>query len=35
MYISNYYKDNKLYYEYYDLYTYEKTGEVLVGGNYE
>lgn len=35
MYMKDYYKDSKLYYEYYDLYSYEKTGEVLVGGSYE
>ena len=35
MYMNNYYKDNKLYFEYYDLYSYEKTSEVLVGGIYE
>ena len=34
MYMNDHYKDNKLYYEYYDLYSYEKIGEVLVGGNY-
>ena len=35
MYMNDYYKDNKLYYEYYDLYSYEKINEVVVGGNYE
>jgi len=35
MYMKDYYKDNKLYYEYYDLYSYEKIGEVLVGGKDE
>ena len=35
MYMNNYYKDNKLYFEYYDVYSYEIINEVLVGGSYE
>lgn len=35
IYIKDYYKDNKLYYEYYDLYSYEKVSSILVGGSYE
>ena len=35
MYMRDYYKDNKLHYEYFDLYSYEKINEVLVGGVYE
>ena len=34
MYINDYYKDKKLVYEYYDLYSYDKISEVLVGGTY-
>ena len=34
MYMNDYYKDNKLYYEYYDLYSYEKIDTEIVGGNY-
>ena len=34
-YMNDYYKDGKLYYEYYDLYSYEKINEVLVGGKDE
>ena len=32
MYMKDYYKGNKLYYVYYDLYTYEKIDEIVVGG---
>ena len=35
MYMHDYYKYKKLVYEYYDLYTYDKISEVLVGGTYE
>lgn len=32
MYMQDYYKDNRLHYVYYDLYTYEKIDEIVVGG---
>lgn len=32
MYMNDYYKDGKLYYVYYDIYSYKKIGEVSVGG---
>jgi len=32
MYFNDYMEDNKLVYEYYDLYTYESIDRVLVGG---
>lgn len=35
MYMNDYYKNKKLIYEYYDLYTYELLDRVLVGGAYE
>ena len=35
MYVNDYYKNKTLYYEYYDLYTYELFNKVLVGGTYE
>lgn len=35
MYVNDYYKNKTLYYEYYDLYTYELVNKVLVGGTYE
>lgn len=34
MYFNNYYKNNKLVYEYYSIYTYELIDRVFVGGNY-
>ena len=33
MYFHDYYKDKKLVYEYYDIYTYELIDRVFVGGN--
>ncbi len=35
MYMDNYYKDGKLNYVYYDLYSYQQIDKVLMGGNYE
>lgn len=32
MYFNDYYKDNKLVYEYYDIYSYELIDRVFVGG---
>ena len=33
MYLNDVYQDNKLVYEYYDIYTYELIKKVIVGGN--
>ena len=35
IYMKDYYKNNKIYYKYYDLYSYEEKKMVLVGGAYE
>lgn len=32
MYLNDYLKDNKLYYEYYDLYTYKLINKIVIGG---
>ena len=32
MYLNDYLKKNKLYYEYYDLYTYELIDKIVIGG---
>ena len=32
MYLNDYYKDNKLVYEYYDLYTYKLLDKIVLGG---